>query len=367
MRNFFIVCIVVLVLTVAFFVSSAYDYVLGGDVQIENNEDIDIREAIVIDFSTTIFEKEFEDHITISPKTDVEYVLGDGRSLMITPVGGWILGVDYDVKVERVKNFMLADSGGNVGFSTRNYPKIEGFYPESDSENVVVDIEDPIKINFDQPLSDFNIKLDVNPESRMEYSVDKDKKGLSFVFKDGYQKGENYVIGVYAKHKKEGEYKKIYESSFETEIPPIDEWSNDFGLRIKQARKFTKAKINAGKYIDINLKKQILSIFDNGSVVDSFLISSGKRGMDTPMGTFKVANKHPRPWSKKYSLFMPYWMAIVPSGKFGIHELPEWPGGYKEGQDHLGIPVSHGCVRLGVGAAEKVYNWAEIGIPVVVY
>jgi lipoprotein-anchoring transpeptidase ErfK/SrfK len=64
---------------------------------------------------------------------------------------------------------------------------------------------------------------------------------------------------------------------------------------------------------------------------------------------------------------MPYWMAIVPGGKFGIHELPEWPGGYKEGANHLGTPVSHGCVRLGVGPAQTVYNWADIGTPVVVH
>jgi lipoprotein-anchoring transpeptidase ErfK/SrfK len=97
------------------------------------------------------------------------------------------------------------------------------------------------------------------------------------------------------------------------------------------------------------------------------MISSGKRGMDTPKGSFQIRNKFPRAWSKKYGLFMPYWMAIVPSGQFGIHELPEWPGGYKEGQNHLGTPVSHGCVRLGVGPAKIVYDWAEIGTAVIVH
>jgi hypothetical protein len=66
-------------------------------------------------------------------------------------------------------------------------------------------------------------------------------------------------------------------------------------------------------------------------------------------------------------LYMPYWMAITPDGKYGIHELPEWPGGYKEGANHLGRPVSHGCVRLGVGAAKTVYEWASEGTTVVVH
>jgi lipoprotein-anchoring transpeptidase ErfK/SrfK len=64
---------------------------------------------------------------------------------------------------------------------------------------------------------------------------------------------------------------------------------------------------------------------------------------------------------------MPFWMAITPGGSFGIHELPEWPDGDKNGANDLGSPVSHGCVRLGIGPAERVYNWAEIGTPVVVY
>ncbi len=89
--------------------------------------------------------------------------------------------------------------------------------------------------------------------------------------------------------------------------------------------------------------------------------------MDTPKGKHQIYNKHPRAWSNKYGLYMPYWMAITTDGRFGIHELPEWPGGYKEGQNHLGIKVSHGCVRLGVGPAKVVYNWADIGTPVIVY
>jgi lipoprotein-anchoring transpeptidase ErfK/SrfK len=51
----------------------------------------------------------------------------------------------------------------------------------------------------------------------------------------------------------------------------------------------------------------------------------------------------------------------------GIHELPEWKNGYKEGANHLGTPVSHGCVRLGVGPAAKVYGWAEVGTPIVIH
>ena len=71
---------------------------------------------------------------------------------------------------------------------------------------------------------------------------------------------------------------------------------------------------------------EVMTLFEDGRVVDIFLISSGKPGMDTPAGQYAIYNKHPRRWSRQYESFMPFWMANTSDGKYGIHELPEWPG-----------------------------------------
>ena len=118
------------------------------------------------------------------------------------------------------------------------------------------------------------------------------------------------------------------------------------------------------KRIVIDLSEQKLYMYENQDAIGEFLVSTGKPGYATPVGEFAIYNRFERAWSGAYGLWMPFWMAVTADGKFGIHELPEWPGGYKEGVDHLGIPVSHGCIRLGVGPAEMVYNWAEIGTQV---
>lgn len=120
-----------------------------------------------------------------------------------------------------------------------------------------------------------------------------------------------------------------------------------------------------GKYIDIDLTTQRLCRVEGPTLIDCSTISSGKAAMPTRTGTYHIQNKNPRQWSSKYGLWMPWWEAF--DGAYGIHELPEWPGGYKEGEAHLGIPVSHGCVRLGVGPAETLYNWTEIGTPVYIH
>jgi len=120
------------------------------------------------------------------------------------------------------------------------------------------------------------------------------------------------------------------------------------------------------KKIEIDLSEQRMRLYENEQMIKESLVSTGKPGMETPVGKFQIYNKFPRAWSRTASLWMPYWMAFLPSGFMGIHELPEWPNGHKEGETSLGHPASHGCIRLGVGDAKFVYDWAEIGTPVII-
>lgn len=126
-----------------------------------------------------------------------------------------------------------------------------------------------------------------------------------------------------------------------------------------------KGQVKLPKRIEVNTGAQVLSYYLGGVRMGSFLISSGTAYMPTPKGHFSIINKHPKAWSP-YGLWMPYWMGLG-TGRFGIHQLPIWPNGYREGEDHLGTPVSHGCIRLGIEPAEFLYNWAEVGTPVFIY
>jgi lipoprotein-anchoring transpeptidase ErfK/SrfK len=118
--------------------------------------------------------------------------------------------------------------------------------------------------------------------------------------------------------------------------------------------------------LNINLATQTLNYLLNGFVWQSFPISTGKASMPTPKGTFAVLNKIERAWSKTYGLWMPYWLGLSSPG-IGIHELPVWPSGYREGENHLGTPVSHGCIRLGLDSALYVYEHVESETKVLIY
>lgn len=126
------------------------------------------------------------------------------------------------------------------------------------------------------------------------------------------------------------------------------------------------ANVSAGKYIDINLTMQKMCLFDGGTLVNTYGVSTGKWSTPTPEGTFAIQNKMNPAYSQPYDLWMPYWSAITPDGQYGIHGLP-YRGNWIEGQGHIGTPVSHGCIRLGAGNDAFVYDWAIIGTPVYIH
>jgi len=117
--------------------------------------------------------------------------------------------------------------------------------------------------------------------------------------------------------------------------------------------------------IEINLQKQELTYFIGGVAWRRYPVSTGKASMPTPTGKFFVTNKVKKAWSGTYKLWMPYWLGLG-NGSFGIHELPLWPSGYREGEDHLGKPVSHGCIRLGIGPAQYLYERVGTGTEVII-
>jgi hypothetical protein len=117
--------------------------------------------------------------------------------------------------------------------------------------------------------------------------------------------------------------------------------------------------------VEIDLKKQRLYYFVGDVKWREFKVSTGKKSMPTPKGEFTIKNKIKKAWSKTYGLWMPHWMGLA--GGIGIHELPIWPNGYREGENHLGTAVSHGCIRLGAKEAPYLFERLDNGTKVKIY
>ncbi|PIZ58952.1 hypothetical protein COY23_00080 [bacterium (Candidatus Torokbacteria) CG_4_10_14_0_2_um_filter_35_8] len=191
------------------------------------------------------------------------------------------------------------------------------------------------------------------------------------VTKDKLEETKNNYVNYFAKEieKQIEREKEALENKekLEQKKKEIEEWRKKEAERKKKEEEARKKRAGKGKYIDIDISSQTLRCYYNGkAVLGPYKVSTGKVSMPTPYGTFRVLSKTRRAYSRRYGLYMPYWMQFTSRGH-GIHELPEWPSGYKEGANHLGRRVSHGCVRLGIGPAKKVYYWSPVGTIVKVH
>lgn len=129
----------------------------------------------------------------------------------------------------------------------------------------------------------------------------------------------------------------------------------------------------AKKYIEVDISQQKMYTFKDGVLVKTYRVSTGK-DYPTPVGRFEILNKTGLGFSNIYNVWMPWWMGFSYSNElhayFGIHELPYFYSGddkIQRPQEFIGAPNTGGCVALDIGDAKEVYQFADIGTPVVIY
>jgi hypothetical protein len=342
----------------------------GLTVQASKTKNIKQGDEINLKFSVAVDGRFDLSSVSIEPALEVIPFWVNNRELKIRIQGMPEIDQEYTISVNDIKTFWLNLRKNLVlNFQAAKVPAVINIYPANKQAEVSYDTK--IKIDLSEPLSEqLFLEIDINPDTDVEAELSSDRSSIQIVPRSDLQKAQRYEISVGVKDKlQEDFFKNIYSGNFITKIPPRVIYSFDKNGKPRATEDLTweiPAQILEGKYIDIDLTHQVMSIFENGVRKGSYKVSSGKRGMDTPTGTFHVLSKGRNPWSAKYGLYMPYYLGFTYQGH-GIHELPEWPSGYKEGANHLGIPVSHGCVRLGVGPAKVVYDFSVKGIPVVVH
>jgi len=128
-----------------------------------------------------------------------------------------------------------------------------------------------------------------------------------------------------------------------------------------QAIYLPPARIKEGSYIDLDLRRKILITFRDGQALGVYeILATGPPWSPTPRGHFQVRAKYRNAFSRHSHVWMPW--SINFSGPYFIHEVPIWPSGKR-----LYSKYSGGCVRLKIGQAEKVYNFAQIGMAVIIH
>ena len=107
--------------------------------------------------------------------------------------------------------------------------------------------------------------------------------------------------------------------------------------------------------IVVSIDRQKVTVYDTNGLFAESPVSTGMKGHSTPMGVFSVIQKHKFHHSNIYSgAPMPYMQRITWSG-VAMHAgvLP-------------GYPASHGCIRMPMAFAVKMWNWTRMGARVIV-
>ena len=127
-----------------------------------------------------------------------------------------------------------------------------------------------------------------------------------------------------------------------------------------------------GKLIVVSLATQSLTAYDNGRVVATTVVATGRPALPTLTGTFHIKAKYApyqfvSPWPKS----SPYWYAsawvkyamLYDDGGYFIHDAP-WRTVWGPGANQTN--GTHGCVNVPLNTMGFLYKWAPVGTTVVV-
>lgn len=148
-----------------------------------------------------------------------------------------------------------------------------------------------------------------------------------------------------------------------------ERWIADrYASRLDPAKNMPGWGRNGEKWIDVNLTKQTLMLYEGTEPVFATLISSGEAGLAdadtttaTKRGIFRIHTKHvtatmsSREIGEEFELHdVPYVMYFDKEG-YALH------GAYWH--DRFGVPKSHGCINLSPEDARRVFHWSEPELP----
>ena len=107
--------------------------------------------------------------------------------------------------------------------------------------------------------------------------------------------------------------------------------------------------------IVVDLLTQMTYVYRGDKLLGASSMSSAKLGHVTPYGYWTILEKRPFYRSKKYDNAPMPWMQRIDDYGIAFH-----------GGVNPGYPASHGCMRLPIKFAEKLYDVTKIGTKVVI-
>jgi len=127
---------------------------------------------------------------------------------------------------------------------------------------------------------------------------------------------------------------------------------------------------NAGeKWIDVNITKQVMMLYEGTDPVFATLVSTGEAGLEdakhttaTKRGIFRIHTKHVTATMASAEIGEEFELQDVPYVQYFDKEGYAIHGAYWH--DRFGVPKSHGCINLSPEDARRLFHWTEPKVPV---
>ncbi len=208
---------------------------------------------------------------------------------------------------------------------------------------------------------------------RMDQSKVGSGEIASFTFWSEAPEGPDVIKEYFTPYLKDIEWVDDASFSLEFLIGDVDESPIDLRTKILYS-------VLSGSVLDINLygekmilvdlSDQTMQAYLDDKVIREFPVSTGAAKTPTPVGETQISLKQEvRVGHKAPHYIMPKFM-MFRAGGYGMHALPSLgnDGGWfwTEARNHIGIPVSHGCIRLLPEDADFMYEFTPVGTKVVV-
>jgi len=138
--------------------------------------------------------------------------------------------------------------------------------------------------------------------------------------------------------------------------------------RLDPAKRMPAWGKNGEKWIDVNLTKQTLVLYEGEKAVYATLISSGEAGLEDPKhttatkrGIFRIHTKHITTTMSSDEVGEEFELRDVPYVQYFDKEGYALHGAYWH--DRFGVPKSHGCINLAPEDARRIFYWTEPQVP----
>jgi len=126
---------------------------------------------------------------------------------------------------------------------------------------------------------------------------------------------------------------------------------------------------SAPKKVVVDLSDRRVYMYRQNTVIASYPIGVGKKGWETPIGTFEVMHMQQFPaWQHPITGKV---FAAGPNSPLGERWIGFWSDGHNEIGFHgtpdselVGSPVSHGCLRMRNPDVRLLYEQISLGVPV---